>query len=148
VSAPIAEADAVAAAARRAASDAAIHRSELVISTMLRVGVGLSVALVLLGTIVTFVHHPSYLTSNTDLATLKTTDAFPTTIPAVIHGLAAFEGRAIVMLGLVVLVATPIMRVAVSIVTFAQQRDHAFVAITSVVLLLLLVSLGLGKAGG
>lgn len=131
-----------------ASRDAAVHRSELIISTMLRAGVLTSVALVLIGTIVTFIHHPSYLTSNADLATLKASDAFPTTIPAVARGLAHFEGRAVVMLGLLVLLATPILRVAVSIVTFAQQRDRVFVVITSTVLFLLLLSLGLGKAGG
>jgi uncharacterized membrane protein len=103
---------------------------------------------VLIGTIVTFAHHPSYLTSNADLSTLKTSDAFPTTVPDVVRGLVHFEGRAVVMLGLLVLLATPILRVAVSVVTFAQQRDRAFVVITSAVLFLLLLSLGLGKAGG
>lgn len=133
---------------RQAAEDAAIQRSELIISSMLRIGVGLSVLLVLAGTLITFAHHPDYFTSSQDLATLKTSEAFPTSVTGVARGLRHFEGRAVVMLGLLVLVATPILRVAVSIVTFAQQRDRAFVAITSVVLALLLLSLGLGRAGG
>jgi uncharacterized membrane protein len=43
--------------------------------------------------------------------------------------------------GLLVLFATPVMRVAVSIVTFAAQREWRFVACTSIVLLLLLTGI-------
>jgi uncharacterized membrane protein len=43
------------------------------------------------------------------------------------------------------LIVTPIMRVAVSIIGFALQRDRAFVLITSAVLAILIVSFALGK---
>ena len=130
------------------AADDAVRRTELIISNLLRWGVGVSIVLVLIGTIVTFVHHPSYLTSSQDLATLKVSSAFPTSIPALVRGLAHGEGRAIVMLGLLVLLVTPVARVAASIFAFWHMRDRTFVVITSTVLALLLISLTLGKAGG
>ncbi len=130
-----------------AAADA-VRRTELVISNLLRWGVAISIVLVSVGMAVTFVHHPSYLTSSADLATLKTSQAFPTSLPSLGRDLAHGEGRAIVMFGLLVLLATPIARVGASIVAFWHQRDWTFVAITSVVLALLLISLTLGKAGG
>ncbi len=126
----------------------AVRQTELVISNLLRWGVATSIVLVLVGTVVTFVHHPAYMTSSTELATLKTSQLFPTSLPSLGRGLGHGQGRAIVMLGLLVLLATPIARVAASIVAFWHQRDWTFVAITSVVLALLLVSLTLGKAGG
>ena len=49
--------------------------------------------------------------------------------------------------GLLVLIATPVMRVAVSILAFAADRDWRFVAITISVLAILLVSLLVGRAG-
>lgn len=123
--------------------------TELLISNILRAGVLLSAALVILGTAVTLAHHGSYLHSSSDLGALKDGSlGFPTSFPAIIRGLGQFEGRSIVMAGLLVLVATPIMRVAVSIVAFMQVRDRTFVVITSIVLILLLGSLTLGKAGG
>jgi uncharacterized membrane protein len=123
--------------------------TERLISNILRAGVLLSAALVIVGTVITFVHHTSYFTSSDDLESLKNGSlGFPTSFPSIIRGLAHFEGRAIVMTGLLVLVATPIMRVAVSIVAFMQVRDRVFVVITSIVLILLLASLTLGKAGG
>jgi uncharacterized membrane protein len=48
---------------------------------------------------------------------------------------------------LLVLIATPIVRVAVSVLAFAYQRDRVFVAVTSAVLLILLLAFFLGKAG-
>jgi uncharacterized membrane protein len=52
------------------------------------------------------------------------------------------------MAGLLLLIATPVLRVAVSILAFVYQRDRAFVAITSIVLALLLTSFVLGRGGG
>ena len=123
--------------------------TELLISNLLRTGVVLSAVLVVVGTIITFVHHPEYLTSSTALGPLKDGSlGFPTSFREMLSGLIRFEGRAIVTAGLLVLVATPIMRVAVSILAFLQMRDRKFVAITSIVLSLLIASLVLGKAGG
>jgi hypothetical protein len=49
--------------------------------------------------------------------------------------------RQLLAIGLVVLMATPIARVAASIVGFARGRDWTFVLYTSIVLVLLLSSI-------
>lgn len=126
-----------------------VRRTELLISHLLRTGVLASVAMVVFGTIVTFVHHPAYVTSSGELDSLRNAQGgFPTTLPAVISGLANFEGRAFVMAGLLLLIATPVMRVAVSVFAFVQLGDRTFTVITAAVLTLLIVALLLGKAGG
>lgn len=126
-----------------------VRRTELLISNLLRAGVLLSLFLVVAGTAVTFGHHPGYLTSGDQLdGLLNGSGGYPTSLGGIAGGLASFQGRAIVMLGLLVLIATPVVRVAVSIVAFMQLGDRAFAAITTVVLVLLLVALVLGKAGG
>jgi uncharacterized membrane protein len=43
--------------------------------------------------------------------------------------------------GLVVLLATPVTRVAVSVLTFASQREWRYVTLTTVVLLLLITGI-------
>jgi uncharacterized membrane protein len=48
-------------------------------------------------------------------------------------------------LGLLVLIATPILRVVGSIVAFLYERDWRYAGITTMVLLVLIVSLVLGK---
>jgi uncharacterized membrane protein len=93
-----------------------------------------------------FIHHPSYLFSVMDLKRLTSPGAaFPHTLREVVNGLIAGRGQAVVAVGLLMLIFTPIMRVAVSIIAFALKRDRAFVLITSGVLTILIISFVLGK---
>jgi uncharacterized membrane protein len=62
-------------------------------------------------------------------------------------GLTQGDPVALVALGLLVLLATPFLRVAVSIVAFALERDWRYVGITALVLAILLASFFLGKGG-
>ena len=55
--------------------------------------------------------------------------------------LATLEPAAIVQLGLVTLLATPVARVAASVVGFALEGDRLYTAITTAVLLILLTSI-------
>jgi uncharacterized membrane protein len=55
-------------------------------------------------------------------------------------GLRALRPLAISQLGLVVLIATPIVRVVTSLVAFALERDRLYVALTGIVLAILLAS--------
>ena len=59
----------------------------------------------------------------------------------------ALRGQAIMALGLLILIITPVLRVAISIVAFAIQHDRIYVAITSLVLALLILSFA-GSRGG
>lgn len=56
------------------------------------------------------------------------------------------DAGAYVSLGLIVLIATPFVRVAGSLVAFALQGDRRYVAVTAVVLTVMCVSVLLGKA--
>jgi uncharacterized membrane protein len=55
--------------------------------------------------------------------------------------LAALEPLAVCQLGLLVLLATPVARVAASVVGFALERDRLYAAITLAVLAILLASI-------
>lgn len=122
-----------------------VRRVELLISNLLRTGVLVSLALVVIGTVMTFVHHLDYFASPADLSRLvEPGAAFPHSVSDVIEGIRLFRGQAIVTLGLLLLIATPVMRVAVSIFAFIYQDDWTFTCITALVLLLLLLSFFLG----
>jgi uncharacterized membrane protein YfcA/uncharacterized membrane protein len=70
---------------------------------------------------------------------------FPFTWSALVASLAQFHPQGILTLGLLLLIATPVLRVAVSIVTFVLERDRTYVVITCLVLAILLFSIfGLG----
>jgi uncharacterized membrane protein len=120
-------------------------RAEKWISIVLRTGVSLSVVLILVGLTMSFMRHPDYVRSSTELARLvKPGAAFPRTLPEVAEGLSKGEGRAVTTTGLLVLILTPILRVAISIIAFIEQRDRRFALISTTVLLLLLASLLIG----
>jgi uncharacterized membrane protein YfcA/uncharacterized membrane protein len=116
--------------------DDLIRKTELIISGVLRGGVLLSVAVILGGVL--------YFYALRLLGELAH-PAFPDTIPEVAAGLRVADPAAIVTAGLLILLATPVLRVAVSIVAFAIEEDRTYVIITTVVLAILLFSIfGIG----
>ena len=123
-----------------------VRRVEILISQLLRLGIAASLALIAAGTFMSFLHHPDYLSSSDALLRLtKPGAAFPHTWHDVAAGLSALHGQSIVIIGLLLLIATPVIRVAVSILGFVYQGDRVFTLITTIVLCLLLLSFALGK---
>ncbi len=121
---------------------------ELLISDLLRYGVLASLSLVTLGTLVTFLRHPDYLVSSEALQRLTAPHPVPHGLSDVVAGAMAARGQSFVMSGLLVMMAVPVMRVALSLLIFRQQRDTRYVVITATVLGLLLLSFLLGAAEG
>ena len=65
-------------------------------------------------------------------------------MPGILGGIRRLSGRSIIQFGLLLLIATPVARVAFSMVAFALEKDKLYVAIAAIVLAVLLFSL----AGG
>ena len=121
---------------------------EATISNLLRGGVVLSFLIVTVGVALTFYHHPAYLSDPAATPELLfPREQLTSKVRDVLTGALDFQGRDVVLLGLFLLIATPVLRVAVSIVAFVYQRDKIFIVITSIVLTLLIVSFLLGGAG-
>ena len=68
-------------------------------------------------------------------------------VGAILRGALALRPDAVVQLGLLLLVATPVARVAMSLVAFILQRDRVYIVVTSIVLALLIFSLTGGIHG-
>jgi uncharacterized membrane protein len=125
---------------------ARVRRIELVLGHLLRVGVGLSFLLLLGGVIVMAIHNADHLMDPNALAKLRTPGtAAPAGPGALMADLGHLSGRAIMTVGLLVLIATPVARVVASIVAFLIERDWRFVCITTAVLLVIAVSAFLGR---
>lgn len=74
--------------------------------------------------------------------------ALPETVAAlgeIFPRIVALRPSGLLTLGLLVLIATPILRVIGSIAAFVYERDWRFAAVTSVVLLVMMISIVLGK---
>lgn len=119
------------------------QRTEVIIGSLLRTGVILAASVVLIGGIVYLARHGhetiDYTNFHGEPEALKS-------IPAVVGGVASGSARAIIQLGLLLLIATPIARVLFAAIAFALEKDYVYVVITLIVLAILLYSL-LGSAG-
>ena len=117
------------------------RRIEIIVGNLLRAGVLLAGAVVVLGGGISLARHgrevPHFRVFVGEPAELRT-------VPGILHDAVSLRGREIIQLGLLLLIATPILRVAFSVVGFALARDRLYVGITLVVLAVLLFSL----AGG
>lgn len=105
---------------------------------VLRAGVFLSAGIVALGGGLFLAHHgfdhPSYHVFRGEPVLLRS-------VGGIIETAGSLSGRGLVQLGLLLLIATPIIRVLCSVAGFARQRDWLYVGITLTVLLLLMFSL-------
>ncbi|MBI5876373.1 MAG: DUF1634 domain-containing protein [Chloroflexi bacterium] len=133
---------------------AELLKIELFIAQLLRIGVLISFVIVLIGIVgVIVTDQTGYHTINlNDLDSIIAYRAghpdFPNTVGDVLSGVLGFKPYAVISLGLLVLIAIPVVRVAVSIAAFMRQRDWLYVGITVFVLVMLLLSFALGEAGG
>ncbi len=111
---------------------------EVILGNLLRAGVTLSAAIVLLGACIYLARHAHELA---DYRVFRGEPAEFRTIPGVYRSVMHDRGRGWIQLGLLLLIATPIARVAFSVVGFAMEGDRMYVAFTLIVLAVLLYSL-------
>ena len=78
---------------------------------------------------------------------LVSAPASPLRLGRLAEGVAHGGGNSLAMAGLLLLVATPVVRVAASATVFVLRRDRAYVVICSVVLALMILGFVLGRAG-
>jgi uncharacterized membrane protein len=114
------------------------RRLEVILGNLLRTGVLISAAVVLAGACVYLSRHAH---EPADYRVFQGEPSEFRTIPGVVHSVIHGRGRGLIQLGLLLLIATPIARVAFSIVGFAIERDRLYVAFTLIVLAVLLYSL-------
>src|SRR5258706_15915485 len=120
------------------------QRMDEIMGRLLRTGVILAAAFVLGGGAVFLVRHPEPVTN---YRAFQGEPEELRTVSGIFRGALALHGRGLIQLGLLILIATPIARVAFSVVAFLYQRDWIYLAVTLLVLGLLVYSL-LGVGGG
>src|SRR5262245_52778221 len=123
------------------------ERVEQRLGNLLRAGVLLAAGVVALGGAVYLVRHGA---EPADLHSFRGEPEGLRSREGVVRGALAGRGRSLIQLGVLLLIATPVARVAFSLYAFARQRDRTYVAVTLIVLVVLLVSLfgGFPEGGG
>lgn len=119
------------------------RRVELFIGRILQAGVMLAAGVVLLGAALLLRLHGGEVA---DFREFAGPSAGLRSLGGILAGAAALDPFAIVQLGLVLLIGTPVARVALTLIAFAIQRDRLYVMMTAVVLALLVAGLVFGVA--
>ena len=124
---------------RHAADDRAMERW---ISYVLRAGVLVSGTIVALGVVLFLVNGPGPGEPHSrDELTAGGGHPIATTIGQILRDVSHGKALGIIQLGLLALILTPVLRVAMTMALFLQQRDWVFTAITLTVLTVLVLGL-------
>jgi uncharacterized membrane protein len=107
---------------------------ELIMGRLLQVGVLLAASVVLVGGVLYAVAHAGSLVDYRVFTARPIQVRHPA---ALLGGIARGDPSAIIELGILLLVATPICRVIFAVVAFAVERDRLYVAISLAVLTVL-----------
>jgi uncharacterized membrane protein len=114
------------------------QKLEVVIGHTLRIGVVTAAVIVLIGGVF-------YLVENRSTAphyhAFHAASKHSDNLSGIVRNIRALNSYGIIQLGLLVLIATPIVRVMLSVVAFALERDLLCVVATLIVLAILLYSL-------
>ncbi len=111
---------------------------ELSISNMLRFGIILSALVVFCGGLLYLKNTPAtpppYATFRPEISSLRS-------VRGTLLGSAHLDPESVIQLGILLLIATPVTRVAFCIMGFVKQRDHLYIGISSAVFLILMYSM-------
>jgi uncharacterized membrane protein len=120
---------------KRALTDEQMDR---IISTLLRGGVIVAALVVLVGGILYLIRYGATLP---DYGVFRGEPVYLRTVSGIVQEALSFHPRGIIQLGLLLLIATPVARVAFSVLAFAWQRDRTYVIVTLIVFAILIYSL-------
>jgi uncharacterized membrane protein len=117
------------------------QKVETILGNVLRTGVIVSAVVVLIGAVIYLSHHAA---NSPDYRSFKGEPIELRSVAGILKAARAMSGRGIIQLGLLLLIATPVMRVLLSFFSFIKQRDKPYVVITLIVFIVLMYSIFMG----
>lgn len=117
---------------------------QLLLGKVLRAGTVISVSIVFIGGLFYLYRHGHTIA---DYKKFKGIPDFVQHFSGIIGGVLSLKGQAIIQLGIILLISTPILRVAFSTMGFVLEKDYMYVGISLLVLLIIFVSMLSGHAG-
>lgn len=114
------------------------QRMEIIMGRLLQIGVLLASAVVLLGGVLYLHQHAG---TKPDFRVFAGEPANLRHITQLFRLVATGDGAAIVQLGALLLIATPVARVVFAVVGFAVERDRLYVLVSLIVLTVLMIGL-------
>lgn len=125
---------------RKNFTDVDLNRS---VGNLLRLGVILSVAISLIGFIKLFLEG---FKMPKNYSSLETGSSSEKVWSQLWDSLCKGEGMAIIQLGILVLIFTPLMRIVFALIGYLKEKDYVYVVISSIVLAIMAISFFTGYA--
>lgn len=117
---------------------------QLLLGKVLRAGTIISISVVFLGGMFYLYRHGHSIANYREF---KGIPDFVRLSPQLFSGAMSLKGQAIIQIGIILLIATPIVRVIFSAIGFALEKDYLYVGISFLVLLIIFFSALSGHAG-
>jgi len=116
---------------------------QVILGTLLRAGVIVSMSIVLIGGIIFLIHNNGVIT---DYKVFKPELSKFSSIASIFRGVLTLQGDAIVQFGVLMLIFTPIARIVFAIFSFLIEKDYLYVLIGLIILAIITISLNGGLA--
>lgn len=117
---------------------------QAVIGWVLRIGVIVSISIVFFGGVIFLYRHGHEVADHHKFVGIPD---FIQTFGGIMHGIITLRGQAIIQLGIILLIATPILRVIFSTIGFVLEKDKLYIFISLLVLFIIFISMISGHAG-
>ena len=117
---------------------------QLLLGRVLRIGTVISISIVFFGGIIYLHRHGATMA---DYKTFTGIPPFVQHVDTIFDAAFHMRGQAIIQLGIILLIATPILRVVFSAIGFVLEKDYLYTGISILVLLIILASMLSGHAG-
>jgi uncharacterized membrane protein len=111
---------------------------EQIVGALLRSGVIVAAVIVLMGGILYLIRYGATLP---DYRVFRGEPAGLRNLSGIVSDALSFRIRGMIQLGLLLLIATPVARVAFSVFAFTLQRDRTYIIVTLIVFAVLMYSL-------
>lgn len=125
----------------------ASHEIGLFLGKFLRLGVWASCLIAIVGGILYLLQRGAVMPEYAPPApgdTFEGAADYLRSFKGIFAGAMSLNGAAIIQLGVIVLISTPVLRVALSIFTFLYEKDYLYVVITIIVLCIILINMFFG----
>lgn len=116
---------------------------QVLLGTLLRAGVIISMSIVLVGGVIFLIHNNGAIT---DYKVFTPELSKFSSIAKIFAGVLTLQGDAIVQFGVLMLIFTPIARIVFAIFSFSLEKDYLYVLIGFIILAIIAISLSGGLA--
>jgi uncharacterized membrane protein len=114
------------------------RRLQIIIGRLLQIGVLIAAATVFAGGVLYLIQNSS---GHVDYRIFSSTGPHLNSFTGIVLSAAHFESLGLIQFGLLLLIATPVARVAMAVAGFALERDRLYTIVSLIVLVILAFSL-------